>query len=74
MMSCEGAVYKVFYSKDIRKKKKVFSEGVLVCEEKKTKLFTADGELLISVKGKSTPEPDEEYTINNTYVGIILAM
>ena len=30
-MSLEQKVYKVFYSKDIRKKKKVYTEGILLC-------------------------------------------
>lgn len=68
-MSDKNRVFKVFYSKDIRKKKKVYSEGILVCLEKKTKLFTSEGASLITLNTRSLPEAEEEYTINNTYIG-----
>lgn len=42
-MQKPSQVYQVFYSKDVRKKKKVFSEGILLCEDKKTKLYTEEG-------------------------------
>lgn len=31
--------YKVFYTKDVNKKRKVFNEGVVACLGKKTKIF-----------------------------------
>jgi hypothetical protein len=65
----ESRVYQIYYSKDIRKKKKIYSDGIMLCEEKKTKIFTTEGELVLSVNNKSKPEPDEEYVINNAYVG-----
>jgi hypothetical protein len=43
----------------------------MLCEEKKTKIYTAEGEFLVSVNNKEQPELDEEYYINNTYVGTI---
>ena len=30
-MQTNASVYQVYYSKDVRKKKKVFSEGILLC-------------------------------------------
>jgi hypothetical protein len=33
----------VFYSKDIKKKKKIYSEGFLLCTGKKAKLFNDEG-------------------------------
>jgi hypothetical protein len=48
--------FRVFYSKDVNKKKKTFSEGVLSWENKKTKLFNSDGQLLVQVTEKNQPE------------------
>lgn len=61
----------MFYSKDIRKKKKVYSDGFLLCSSRKTRLFNSDGESLTVFSNKHQPEINEEYTLNNTYVGII---
>jgi hypothetical protein len=46
----------------------------MLFEEKKTKIYTTEGELLVSVNNKNQPEPDEEYCINNTYVGSIISI
>ena len=65
----QGRVYQVFYTKDIRKKKKVYSDGILTCEDRKTRLFTAEGECVTTLKSTSHLELDEEYTLNNAYIG-----
>ena len=57
-MQKPSQVYQVFYSKDVRKKKKVFSEGILLCEDKKTKLYTEEGLCNMTLNSRSTPEPD----------------
>jgi hypothetical protein len=64
--------YQVFYSKDIRKKKKVYLEGVLACEDRKTKLFNSEGEIVLNLNQKNSPEIDEEYVLNHTYIGNII--
>jgi hypothetical protein len=48
----------VFYSKDVNKKKKIYSEGVLTWENNKTKLYNTDGEVLVQVNEKNAPEID----------------
>lgn len=63
--------YRVFYSKDVNKKKRVFSEGILACENKKTRLFNSDGEVLVQVLEKNTPQIDEEYVIGYKYSVVI---
>ena len=63
--------YKVFYSKDVNKKKRIFSEGILACENKKTRLFNTDGEVLVQVLEKNTPEIDEEYVIGYKFAVLI---
>jgi hypothetical protein len=63
--------FKVYYSKDVRKKKKIFSEGVLACEGRKTKLYNQDGEIILTVNQKNNPEVDEEYTLNNAFCVLI---
>ena len=65
----QGKAFEIFYSKDVRKKKKVYSEGILVCEEKKTKIFTTEGECILTINSRSTPQLEEQYTINNAYIG-----
>jgi hypothetical protein len=72
MRACQA--FQVFYSKDVRKKKKVYSEGLLICEEKKTRLFTTEGECVLTLNSRSTPESDEEYTIHNSHVGTHLSI
>lgn len=69
-MQNQSRVYQIFYSKDIRKKKKTYSDGFLLCSAKKTKLFNQEGECLLVVNNKHQPEIDEEYTLNNLYIGM----
>ena len=58
-MSALQKAYKVFYSKDVRKKKKVYSEGILLCEEKKTKIYSLEGDIIVAVNGRNNPQADE---------------
>lgn len=62
--------YHIFYSKDIKKKKKVFKEGVLLVSAHNGKLFDEDGLLVTSFKNKEKVEIDEEYVVNNSYLSI----
>lgn len=58
-MNSTSKVFHIFYSKDVRKKKKVYSEGILLCEDRKTKIFTSEGECVVSLNSRSCPVADE---------------
>ena len=51
--------FKVYYTKHLNRKKKVYQEGVLVCHENSAKLFDEEGQCLLKFKNKTQPVVDE---------------
>ena len=49
-MSKAKECWKIFYSKDINKKKKTFSEGILVQSGNQAKIFDEDGRQVLAFK------------------------
>ena len=67
-MEREDSLFKVFYTKDINKKKnKRYEDGWLVITHKAT-LYNDVGVSVYSAKGTPLLEVDEEYTLNNKYL------
>lgn len=63
----------VFFTKDVNKKKKVFTEGVLASLPQKVKLFTMEGEVVNAANQKSILhlEIDEEYLLGHNYLVVV---
>lgn len=54
-------VFKCYYSKDLRKKHKVFQDGFIVYEEKKVKLYSDSAEIVHDIFKSRIfhPNPDD---------------
>lgn len=64
----ERHCWKIFYSKDVNKKKKVYCEGVLVQLGSQVKIYDEEGKQLLSFKNSDPIQEEEEYTANRNYL------
>ncbi len=59
--------FEIYYTKDVKKKNKSFSDGFIELTRHKIKMFDADGnDVYNTARGrffKDTPKPDEEYSL-----------
>jgi len=67
--------YKVFWSRDVRKKKRTYNDGVVLMTDNKVRLYGSESELVVDASIKSVyyhnPDNEDEFLINNSIVVLI---
>lgn len=70
--------YRVFWSRDVRKKKRSYNDGVAVLTEAKARLYGCESELIVETSIKNVyyhnPDNEDEFLINNSIIVLIDAV
>jgi hypothetical protein len=69
--------YKVFWSRDVRKKKRSYNDGVVVMTDNKVRLYGSESQTIVDTSIKNVyyhnPDNEDEFLINNSIIVLVEA-